>query len=480
MKTKELKRAIDRVEEHFNRCWEILTSLHSPRIGELADLQPTLGKALLCISESYNLVRQHRKSLIKRKLAFSNRWFCQEQRRCGAMENALIQVRGIGLALGDSFVWPFFQNDIELFKAHAKHPNTDDLQPGIGGEGELKFVQTVPIIGEYLVIHHALTSVLRIGDVSLVDLRDFRVKGVGEIKTARTGEHECTATLYAVSRQKLPTFSKKRPAARTQPVMLPKQVDQLHRQLDRMTELIASGQKEKRIGGVELVVDSTEKKFEKLVLDATSSTSSAIAINDSLVCVATRCGSRSLHRACFRPPKVDYTSRLPNHLTDSVSQILLPDSRFNSVVISPFFYDATGMPWPRYDTIPLFWWRMDLEAIRRIVFRETVVTTIFNPAPLIERLLSAGFTVERGKRVGHFEVQKEVAGKFISVHGIELLTDLIKQAFFSASEVAEMITETVNAAQAAGVTHGRVSMNLKQMDARFPVRRRSTVTSRGN
>jgi nitrite reductase/ring-hydroxylating ferredoxin subunit len=464
VKKKELRQTIDTVEDKFKRCWDILATLRSRPIRSLEKLQPTLGDALFDISKAYNSIRQHRKALVNRKSSFSNSWFVHQQRLCGRMETALVEARGIGLALGNSFVWPFFRNDLELLRAHAKHPNTDDLHPGLGGLGELQFVQRAPVIGKYLVLHHALSSILRIGDVSLVDLQDGRVKGVGEIKTSKTGNDKFTATLYAVSKEELPKSPSMPTSDFPREKMPDKQVAQLHRQLDRMSELV-TGSQNRKLGGLQVNVESPERIFADLVLNATCSNPGAIAINESLVCVAIRQRRRSLHNATFRSEKAGSAMRFPPHISSTVCRILVPESKYNSITVSPFFYDSEGAPRSRAEATPLFWWPIALEAIRRIFFREVIVVTVFNPAPLIENLLVAGFEVKPGKRNDQFEVQRNTPERSISIHGIDHFIEMIKQSFYSADEVSKMITQCVSKIEATGISHGRVDINLKQMYA---------------
>ena len=56
------------------------------------------------------------------------------------------------------------------------------MPPGFGGIGETMFMKNVRMFGEYMVIYHGMTTILRIGDITFIDLKKLKVAGIGEIK----------------------------------------------------------------------------------------------------------------------------------------------------------------------------------------------------------------------------------------------------------------------------------------------------------
>jgi hypothetical protein len=181
---REIRREIDDAELKLKECWDILCSLPTHPTNQILRFQPLLAEVLHQLSSRYVAIAAERRELITRKSLLNPTWFAKQQARLAHHQLMLERIITIGKSLGDAFAWFFYQNDPALLRDHADGPQQKILATGIGGQGELAFIRGVRAIRGKMVLHHGITSILRIGDVSLIDLHQLRVAGIGEIKTA--------------------------------------------------------------------------------------------------------------------------------------------------------------------------------------------------------------------------------------------------------------------------------------------------------
>src|SRR5207237_18409 len=110
-------------------------------------------------------------------------------------------------------------------------------QHGVGGIGEREFLRRFPALDGAMVLHHGITTLLRIGDVSLIDLRTLRVRAIGEIKTAKskTDERQLSITLSLIGDPMVKALrSNCDSAASDFPSMSASEQNRFERQLQRM------------------------------------------------------------------------------------------------------------------------------------------------------------------------------------------------------------------------------------------------------
>ena len=56
--------------------------------------------------------------------------------------------------------------------------------PGIGGRGELAFIDSV-YCETHFILYHGITTFLRLGDISFIERESWRVTHIGELKTVQ-------------------------------------------------------------------------------------------------------------------------------------------------------------------------------------------------------------------------------------------------------------------------------------------------------
>ena len=86
-----------------------------------------------------------------------------------------------------------------MLRKHLEHPAIRHFPTGIGGRGEVEFIRQARAEKHFL-LHHGITTFLRIGDISFVDLRRRTVSGLGELKSHGTQPGHVYVTLHAISK----------------------------------------------------------------------------------------------------------------------------------------------------------------------------------------------------------------------------------------------------------------------------------------
>jgi len=150
---------------------------------------------MLKLSAEFRRINREQNDLAARSAQLNSRWLAKRQAALAEAKQALRRAKGIGQSLGNAFAWFFYQHEPRLLELHAKHPLTDSLHADVGGAGEHAFVSAVPVYDGAFILHHGITSILRIGDISLYDLKAFRVKGLGEIKASQVSKNELRLTV---------------------------------------------------------------------------------------------------------------------------------------------------------------------------------------------------------------------------------------------------------------------------------------------
>lgn len=69
----------------------------------------------------------------------------------------------------------------------------------LGGIGELQFIKNVKQLGSCFVLYHGITNLLRLGDLTFINLNTMKIAGLGELKTVRKSETEISVQLTVIS-----------------------------------------------------------------------------------------------------------------------------------------------------------------------------------------------------------------------------------------------------------------------------------------
>ncbi|MCF6153926.1 MAG: hypothetical protein E3K36_01475 [Candidatus Brocadia sp.] len=444
---------LHRTDEKFQKCWEILGTLKTKPNKSLQLFQPMLCDALFDLSNSYRVISQERKRLISKKQELSPSWFSKRQKLLASRQEAIVQAGAIGRTMGDSFAWLLYRNDLNLLEQHLKHIETSHMPPGFGGLGEKEFVRGVPRIGNFIVLYHGATSILRLGDVSLIDVKSFRVVGIGELKTTPKKPGELLITLLVIgNKELLPAESViKIPSSTNTSVsdFSPAMKARLDRQIDRTVKAISSSHVTKEGSQMSMRVETYVLEFEKMLRGARVGRFSYAQFGPGLLCVVYRHRKRNLRSVLLPDKQIDFTKKLDD-LSRHTLKIVLPDSLHNCIDICSLIYRRNGATRFQLGTLPVFWWPLKTDTIKKLIFQELAVFTIYNPAHFISKMEAAGFTVTfEDERT--FNIEYTLKNKRFSVMGLPYFLGLICFYFYKEDEVIDMINRGITAIDEANL-----------------------------
>lgn len=461
-------------EKTFAECWLTLAAMKEYRRDQFdqhfMDFQPTLAGALFELDRQYHRIAAERRRLIGRKGCLSPSWFRGRLQRLAEYQGAIQEFKGIGWSLGDAFAWFFYQHDRALLEEHRKAPRHRNLPIGIGGVGELEFIKGVRAIEGKFVLYHGITSILRLGDVSLVSLVPPRIVAIAELKTmqAAPGRLTIEANIIGSKGRMRPI---RRPARATaagkspRPTYPAAMAAQLTRQLGRIVK--ATEVLHKRVPGVS--IETAEPQHTERLAEAIKATRRGgwhlERLDDGLVVLIYRPRTRSFYRL-IRAAK-HWKPDPPANLAQVVATTVVPDSPYNAVVLGRYHFGEEGEPVLYPGTLPPLWTPMDTETVRQIVFHEVFVRTIYNPAPLITRLEAEGLklTAYTPPLAVTFERTAD-RGLRIQLKNFRFYAGLVSQALYREAVVADIIRGSVKAVldrEPPGDLPVRIDMAFSQM-----------------
>ena len=388
MNQERVREVVDAAESAAVRAFQFLSELKDSgsRIRMSPhEFQVLLAEAIFALREVRSEVARERRELIRRKPRLSHDWFLSRARvigrYCGILDSATSTLTNIG----NVFAWLFYWHRTDLLREHLSRPK-QVLSPGVGGLGELTFIRGAPHVHGMPVLAHMITSILRVGDVTLVDPTTRGVTALGEIKTAQAGRQELTIRLEIVGKDK--DLSKQLTA---DPTMKDRHADpiwpplrrRLERQVREMVKVITCEDASTARHDIRssYYTDELAELGEALAKRAVA----FIQAGPSLLLLGIRNSARrSLWSRLQGGLPAGFERNLASLPRETMS-ILDRESALNSLYQGTL--DGTYFP----GGTPLWWWPVDTELLRNIYLGRVVVVAIYNPARLVAQLLEDGF-----------------------------------------------------------------------------------------
>ncbi len=178
-----IRRIVREAEETFSVCWTILAEFKEGRPhSRLIELQGLLAETIFKLSAASAQMGAERNRLVARKTKLNRAWFRRRLKALASYQQVMEHTVSLGKSLGDALAWFFYQNDARLLEEHLSHPLARLMPTGTGGLAELEIARTIHHLEGKFILHHCVTTLLRIGDISLVENRPLRVISIGELK----------------------------------------------------------------------------------------------------------------------------------------------------------------------------------------------------------------------------------------------------------------------------------------------------------
>ena len=439
MSARAIHRIVDSAESTFQECWSILVCLkEATPDARLPTFQALLGAELLAIRNAEESLAQERKALIARKRSITKKYFTHRMRTLPVYLSVLRKTAAIGRGLGDAFAWFFYTNDRKLLAAHAQQPLIRSLPSGIGGLGELEFVRGVGKVQGMLILHHGITTILRLGDISLIDLKKWRVVALGELKTQETSPGSLAVNCHWVGSTKRwrPKVTRVPQAKDPLPQNIrARLIPQMRRMASSFSQSLAKmpGMTAKLSG--EMYYGALE---ETLVKTRRKAATYAHAGGGLLICCIPVPGRRLIHR--FRHLSGQELNGRVRDLETEVRKLVPAPDPLNALVIDGIYWNPFDETFPGFllGTVPQFWWPITPQVMRKLLFLEVIVATFFNPAHLLHELEAGGHRVT-ALSSGGYRIELARGGAKIETHNFSYFGRLVSQALHSEKLVAEMM-----------------------------------------
>lgn len=436
--SRAVRTSINRAEMQFTECWDTLASLRSRRVGRIIDFQTTLGQALRELSLAYTDLAAARDSLIKRKRFLDPGWFQQRQASLAALQGAIRQALAIGRALGDAFAWFFYQKSREILAAHLAHPREDRLLTGRGGAGEIEFVKNIRVLAGCFVLHHGITSMLRIGDVSLIDLDSLSVRALGELKTTPVDSQTSRVSVTLISGASLDLGHGFADIPKAAHVTASTVTPRFRRQIARMVKTMAPSQTSHPHIDVPLARDTRAAHLGRILANSAGRMILCERLSDALVIVVVRHRGRLFSRLT-----ATLSPSFGLGLSEVVPPMALPNSKHNAILLRSLQYDHGGDSHVLRGAIPLFWSRIEPELLRPIILGEAIALSIYNPAHLLAKVEAQGFEVLPGRRPGDYVFEKREGDQTLRLEHSWYFVDLAASYLWEEDALVQLITDSI-------------------------------------
>lgn len=436
---------INENEQVFRECFSILNKFKNKeeideKSGEIFKFQSKLTTSLFKLDKYYREIVQKEKELIKNKKNYEHKWFVKKLCALNSYKKAINGAIEIAKGIGDSFAWIFYFRSTNFLNQHLQHQKISHTPPGIGGEAELQFIKNVFKFEGFFVLYHGITSFLRIGDVSLIDLISGEVVALGEIKAIKKNNKELTLSLHIIGSKKIEqNLSKIKKGGK--PKKLPPNIEsKLKNQLNNMGKFfnknIMSIGKEDISNSYNII--NLQKLFGKIIKKKII----IEKISESFLIFGIRNNKKTLAKRILKEPHIQNNKILEKvDLINNTKNILDKSSSENQLILGElsinYFIGGT----------PIFWWPLQKEALEELFFKEIILITIYNPYHFIKKLRESGFKVTNTGVKWHFKISRLINGREFSIENVNYFINAITYHLMKEETVIELFLKLVEKAK---------------------------------
>jgi hypothetical protein len=459
---------IDKVEKDYLECWQLLCKIKSPSpssfiVEELLSFQPRLAEAIFQLSKMYRSLHQEKRNYIGKKNCLDKRWFVSRLKVIKKYQDAIATTIAIGKTLGDSFAWFFYHRELAHLAKHLKHQRIFHAPPGLGGRGEVEFIKQAQVLDGHLLIYHGITDILRFGDISLIDLKNFKLAAIGELKTAEFDKQKLNVSMTIISSSKKLTRVMEKLMRNSESLNQNSAIQSLPRNMQnrfhrQMREIDNSFDYSKPRAELSIETLSNAGVLEKLF--AGGRKVACYKIGKSQILIRIPLVGKGLLKRIEVEPKVKFSNL---NLIELTKQIMVERPDDNA-----FYIADIHSPSPNIRNVlgymPLFWLPLSTEIVKELLFFKCKLISIYNPGPFISEIRQLGFVVQRsGKK---YSVTRTLASNnILRFEGIGYFMGMIATQFMSEESVLEIFRRSILAADecvSGANVSARVQFNMLQ------------------
>jgi len=428
---------INNSENGFYECWNIMSSIKegTSTAEQILSFQTKLIDCLVPIEQLYSKVAHEKSEVISRIRELKSDCFKRRLRTLSKYRNILVELISFGRSFGDAFVWLFYSREKQLLIKHLKITKPKHLPPGVGGIGEFEFIKKIKIFRNNMVIYHGITNMLRFGDVSFINLENLKVIAIGELKTRKISNKEIEVSVYFTGEKDAveDTFSlSKRLSMRK--IDLPDRLKQkLIRQLKETSNSIYKTTSN-QLNGLDLGLHNYFKELADLAKNCKTSKFNYKKAGEGLLLAGIRARKTKFHSKFIGKGNYFFLDELYN-LPNEVKKITKEQSDENIIKLSTIHPHREVMP----GALPLFWWPIDIDIIRKIYFNELLIFTIYNLVYFMEKLRSIGLNVKWNENKKDIIITKKINKRESRIQNTGYFIRMIQDYLVSEDSVVELI-----------------------------------------
>jgi hypothetical protein len=321
------------------------------------------------------------------------------------------------------------------------------LPPDLGAAGERILLENLRGVGGKFMLYHGLTSLLRIGDFSFVDMTSLRVACLAELKTTRIDPHRINLSLSMISGDKdqIPNFPMREPSETCEPappLSAPMQA-RFERQRKVMQESIVAAKKVREGLTISSDLGFHYRELEDVVRRSHARAFEYVKAGDGLIIGAWRIPGSRPYGARSSKRQIDRIPELANDMPAWAMKILDAGGSWNSIALGVLGGDEILKA--RSTGLPFFAWPVDPQVLADIAFERVVVITLFNAGQLIKRLHTNGYDVELDDKGRLKRATKRADNKLIELENYSYFMSLVPWELMTEDSVMSMIEQTIEA-----------------------------------
>jgi len=414
---------------------------------DIVGFQTRLYKPIAGLEKLYRRIKREEKRLIREKARFKPHWFAKRMAALAAYSKRIRDGLMLGRAIGDGFAWFFYERDPNLIDEHLKLQPQPLLPADLGGAGERIILENVQGVDGKFLLYHGITSILRIGDITFVDLTTMRVACLGELKTSRIDPKEIniSISLIAGAKDQFPKFPTSENREASVPPAPPSASMQTRfdRQRKVMQESVVRARDERAGLTIENQLRFHFRELEDVVKRSRTGAFEYVQAGSGMIIGAWRLPSPT---SLGSPPPEKALERVAKLTEDAPTwamKILDRASQWNSISYGGLGGDESLTV--RSSELPFFAWPVDPDVLADIAFGRVVVITLFNSGHMIRRLSEQGYIIEVDEQGRLRRAHKEVDGKILELGNYDYFLSLVQWALMTEDSVMSMIDETIAA-----------------------------------
>jgi len=460
---------LDRAEDHLGRLFDDLLHIKNFKrpdfdVRKIMYFQYHLGKLLHHVAKVRNRVTEEERTTIGKKQSLSSKWFKARMKRLSEYKIMLTRCIEMGKSLGDAFAWHFYKNnETQLFK-HLEHEEIKIPPTGDGGLGELVFIREYPVFGKYFCILHSNTSLLRYGDVSLIDFETMKLFAIGEIKTEALIDNKLSLSVTLLGDDATVILKEdfanvpKLQATDASKIMFDK--DRYQRQLKKIGEYLNEANKPKKGPDQFIFENYYIKEFEEVVKGCEGKRYYAQKVADGLLYASQELKPQKLSARLFSRAKKPKPGKYKAMLEDIVASLFSPEILNLDIQYGYIHYTKELSYTAALGTAPLFWYPIRASILKKIYLQEVFVISLYNPGYLFHELRKLGLDIRKEEGSGKIYFGMKVGENNMGIERMGFFLNLIKNHLHSQRCVVDAVTKMIEAMKAHAGSKVPVAMEI--------------------